>query len=1120
MLEWTGERYLPYIDPSVCGAEIHYEHLHRYAFASQYVKNKKVLDLASGEGFGTFMLSQTAQCVVGIEIDHETIIHATKRYNKENIEFRQGSILNVPVQRKNIFDVIVCFEAIEHIKDHDTLFFEIKRLLKDDGLLIISTPNKQTYSDEHNYHNPFHQKELYYSEFCTLMGKNFLNVVILGQRFFSGSSIYPTSVKKTNLSSEFVITLENHQFSFGSDIEKVPKYFVAIASNHKIDTNEIQKSYLVDISDTEIALLNTTINKTLTQIQSLEQNITLKDASINEFASKIQSLEQNITLKDASINESASKIQSLELAVSDRNQELKIMHEDLAVMNQQLQEINNNVQTISLELLTKDRQIQEQSVRILSLERNISSIETSIVWQLTMKFHNKIIEQILPRYTKRRRLFDLGLKGMNIFYNKGWKECYISFRNYQHAKINDRKLREKNDRYQAPKEKKSSGTLEAPLEKQLDDQLQSFLSLRHKRLVFPCHESPVVSIIILTYNKAAYTLQCLESLLGNTDIPYEIILVDNRSTDETRVLLKKVDNIVQILNEENLGFILGCNKGTEKARGTYLLFLNNDTKVTEHWLSGLASTIEHFPDCGAVGGKLIWPNGKLQEAGSILWSDGSATGYGRGDDLLKPEYSYLRDVDFISGACLLVRQDLFRKLNGFDKRYIPAYYEDADLCLGIRHLGFHVIFQPDVIIYHNEFTSSSREHANRYMIENQRKFIEKWQDLLKTKSEYSPDNILQARDARQKKTILYLDDRIPASDQGSGYPRANKLLTYLGETGYRVTIFPLAETTAWQPYTSEFQQIGIEVIYGKKLNLLEFAIERRDFYDIVIVSRPHNFEKSYDIIKSYFPKSILVYDAEALFSTREILKAKVKGFDIQDDEIEIMRRKEFGLMKKADLIVTVSENEKSIINKNGISKNIATFGHSVSIQDAITGFDSRKDLLFVGSFLAPEGPNDDAIFYFIKKIWPTVKEALSCKLYIVGINPPDSIKKLSSSSIIITGYVKDLDDYYKNARIFIVPHRYAAGIPLKLVEAMSYGIPSVVSEIIAGQINVTDGQEVLVGTNPGEFSQKIITLYKNSLLWEKIQRNSLDFVIRNFGEEKCRNDIQLLISEIEGQIKK
>ena len=825
-------------------------------------------------------------------------------------------------------------------------------------------------------------------------------------------------------------------------------------------------------------------------IHSLEQAVAIKDEHLAEMSGHIHSLEQAAAIKDEHLAEMSGHVHSLEQAV-------KIKDEHLAEMSAKAQ---------VLEL-----QIQEQITRIHSLEHNIFSIESSLVWQVTMKFHYKIIGKILPCNTKRRKFYEMGLKGVAIFYNKGWKECMISFKNYQRDKKNELILREKNEKYLVPKDQKNPDTIKVLLEKQLDERLNFFLSNHQKRLIFPKYDDPVVSIIILTFNKAAFTFQCLESILENTEIPYEIILVDNRSMDETGALLKKLDNVIQILNEENLGFILGCNEGAKKARGRYLLFLNNDTKVTEHWLSGLTSTINRIPDCGAIGGKLIWPNGNLQEAGSILWSEGGATGYGRGDDPFKPEYSYLREVDFISGACLLVRADLFGDLNGFDRRYVPAYYEDADLCLGIQQLGFRVLFQPDVIIYHNEFTSSSQENANIYMIKNHQKFLEKWQDLLKTKREYSLENILLARDVRQKKTILYLDDRIPASDQGSGYPRANKLVMHLNEAGYQITVFPLSDTTPWQPYTSEFQQRGIEVFFGKGLDFLQFAKTRKDHYDAVVVSRPHNFDKSYEIIKTYFPGSILVYDAEALFSTREILKAKTKGFNLSAEEIKKMRQKEFQLMKKADLIVTVSENESRIITKDGGFPNVAVYGYPITSHKSIVGFEGRSDILFIGSFLAQDGPNDDAIIYFVKFIWPKIQKNLSCKLYVVGINPPDSILKLASPSIVVTGYVDDLEECYNRCRVFIVPHRYAAGIPLKLLDAMSYGIPSVVSDLIASQLNLIDGREVLVSKDADEFAENVINLYRNQQLWENLQENSYDFIRSTCNPDDMKKKLDQII---------
>jgi len=154
MLEWTGERCLPWIE----GAQIRYEHLHRYALAARLVKDKTVLDLACGEGYGPYMLSKEAKRVVAIDIDEQTINHARSEYSSDNLEFIQGSVLEIPIRGKRKFDVITCFEGIEHVAEHDKLLSEVKRLLKDDGLFIVSTPNKTTYTDEPRGHNPYSSK--------------------------------------------------------------------------------------------------------------------------------------------------------------------------------------------------------------------------------------------------------------------------------------------------------------------------------------------------------------------------------------------------------------------------------------------------------------------------------------------------------------------------------------------------------------------------------------------------------------------------------------------------------------------------------------------------------------------------------------------------------------------------------------------------------------------------------------------------------------------------------------------------------------------------------------------------------------------------------------------------
>jgi 2-polyprenyl-3-methyl-5-hydroxy-6-metoxy-1,4-benzoquinol methylase/glycosyltransferase involved in cell wall biosynthesis len=242
-LEWTGERYVPWLEDATIG----YEHLHRYAFASQFVQNKNVLDLACGEGYGSRLLARTAKSVVGIDIDEDTIKHARNKYLKDNLKFELGSLTDAPLGQ-HVFDVITCFEAIEHIDDHDRLLREVKRLLAPDGVFIVSTPNKWAYSDQPQYTNPFHVHELYLDDFKALLNGYFRQVKFLGQRIYCNSNMWPIFPDDKAHLSEFVVERTPHEFNFVETDKRIPLYFISVASDTTEDIGE-RVSILVDSSN-------------------------------------------------------------------------------------------------------------------------------------------------------------------------------------------------------------------------------------------------------------------------------------------------------------------------------------------------------------------------------------------------------------------------------------------------------------------------------------------------------------------------------------------------------------------------------------------------------------------------------------------------------------------------------------------------------------------------------------------------------------------------------------------------------------------------------------------------------------------------------------------------------
>lgn len=254
-------------------------------------------------------------------------------------------------------------------------------------------------------------------------------------------------------------------------------------------------------------------------------------------------------------------------------------------------------------------------------------------------------------------------------------------------------------------------------------------------LHFPDSIPPRVSIVIPVFNKVLYTYNCLLTVQKcDFQISKELIIINNASSDETANVLENITGACQVIvNLENQGFVQACRQGAEKARGEFILFLNNDTQVTEGWLSSLITVMDNDPTVGVVGSKLIYPNGKLQEAGGIIFNDASGWNYGRLQDPTYPQFDRSRIVDYCSGASLMIRTSLWEQLGGFDLRFMPAYYEDTDLCFAARQAGYKVIYCHTSEVVHHEGITAGTDTASgykAYQVVNHKKFQEKWLSVL------------------------------------------------------------------------------------------------------------------------------------------------------------------------------------------------------------------------------------------------------------------------------------------------------------------------------------------------------------------------------------------------------
>ncbi len=353
--------------------------------------------------------------------------------------------------------------------------------------------------------------------------------------------------------------------------------------------------------------------------------------------------------------------------------------------------------------------------------------------------------------------------------------------------------------------------------------LRLFLDDSAARIRFPGCEQPLVSILILNYNRADQLLECLESVKAHTnDVPHELIVADNASTDRAPEVLNRVDGANVLLNEENLGFIRGNNGAAIHARGRYLLLLNNDTIVTPGWLSALVNTLEQYPDCGAVGPRFLYPDGRLQEAGSTCWADGHVDQVGIYGDAFGPEFQHVREVDYVSGACLLIRTELFRRLGGFDERYVPCYYEDNDLCFGVRDQGQRVVYQPASVIFHHGPSAAGIKRTEAQCRTNRVKFAEKWATALRDRVEGRMQNDkIAARELRPGLRVLLIDvSSSIAADE-------------LADRGCVVTFVPQGECE--REKMLRLRQRGVEVLPGEGDSVQAMFRKRFGCFEAVLV---------------------------------------------------------------------------------------------------------------------------------------------------------------------------------------------------------------------------------------------------------------------------------------------
>jgi len=628
---------------------------------------------------------------------------------------------------------------------------------------------------------------------------------------------------------------------------------------------------------------------------------------------------------------------------------------------------------------------------------------------------------------------------------------------------------------------------------------------------------PKVSIVIPVFNQVAVTLACLKSIRTNTPSPsYEVIVVDDCSDKPTKRCLDRIDGLRLIRNESNLGFLHSSNKGAAAARGEYLLFLNNDTEVTAGWLEALLRIFESRPDAGLVGAKLVFPDGRLQEAGGIMWKDASGVNYGKWDDPDKPEYNYVREVDYCSGACILIPKQLFNRLDGFDPVYAPAYYEDTDLAFKVREAGKKAYYQPFAKVVHHEGQTSGTSTGSgvkSYQLVNQTKFQTKWSKAL---SHHLEGGALQRRAAERNGPKLHAfvgDARVLCPDQDAGSIRMLNLSLILQELGFQITFVP-HNLLRVPPYTQRLQELGIECFHSPFFPGFDaFFAERGSEFDVIILSRPDVAQAMLPLCRKYAPDTSVIFDTVDLHFLRGHREARLTKDKTTRKAAAEMETLELSMGAASDAVVVVSTEETKILKKKLPGKRISLISLIHDIQSVIAPHSSRRDFLFVGGYEHP--PNVDAMLWFCSEIMPLVlKQLPDAKLHIIGSKMPASIRSLASDHIITHGYVERIEPFLESCVLSVAPLRFGAGVKGKITQSMSYGLPVVSTRVGAEGMYLEHGKNVLVAEKAAAFAKHIVQLHRDPRIWKRLSQNGLKTVKKYFSVAAAKRNLHELLLQL------
>ena len=628
------------------------------------------------------------------------------------------------------------------------------------------------------------------------------------------------------------------------------------------------------------------------------------------------------------------------------------------------------------------------------------------------------------------------------------------------------------------------------------------MSVLHARakLDFRTDDAPALSVIMTPRDHFPLTLMTLGSLRANVPGGIDLVLIDRGSADETRDIERYVLGATRFRFDTDIGLAASVEAALQFAGGEKVLYLASGVELAPGAVAAAARRLDDDAGIGAVGGMVLGAGGQVEEAGGIVWRDGSVTVYGRNASPLAPEVNFVRDVDFCSRAFLLARRALLNALGGFDRRFEVPAYADADLCLRMREAGHRVVYDPGVCLYRVRAEDAGGD-SDRSMVDAARDaFVDAHASRLGTHADPEEQTPVFARMAdATRRRVLFVEDTVPLRMIGSGYVRSNDIIRVMAGLGYAVTVYPIngnrfdvAAVHADMPDT-------VEVMHESAQDGFQAFLEQRHgYYDAIWVARTHNLttvrralERVHAGRDSAPP---LVLDTEALASVRDARKAAQEG---QPFDLDAALRRELADAAFCETVVTINEAEAGIVRALGFGA-VAVIGHQRPLRPTPRPFAQRAGMLFVGAIHGMDSPNYDSLCWFVDEVLPLIGRELTwqTRLTVAGYTAPgvNLDRFRDHPRVTLRGAVTDLEPLYDSHRVFVAPTRIAAGVPYKVHEAASFGLPVVATELLREQLGWAEGKELLAAetSDPAGFAGRVIASQRDEVLWQRLRDSALE----------------------------